>query len=124
MVFHHTLFWTYKLNLHLACSVYILILFGSVLATPPYLASLLEFISLFTSYFRSLRILPRRNLSLAVSSFHALFLFKVISSTEKMNPKQLLTASVLQPCYINFSDIICDVESKEPVMHNFEKLLP
>ena len=60
MIFHHMVF--YKLHLHLVCSVHILIIFGSVLATPPDLASLSEFISmLFTCYFKSLRVLPRRN---------------------------------------------------------------
>lgn len=68
---YHMLFG--KLNLHLLCFVHIFIIFGSVLTTPPHLESLSEFISmLFTLYFRSIRILSRRNLFnffLAVSSF-------------------------------------------------------
>lgn len=90
MIFHHMLF--YKLNLHLVCSVHNFIFFGSVLVTPPDLASFSEFISmLFIPCFRSLRILPSRNLFhffLAVSSFITprLIIFKLLALLKKLIP--------------------------------------
>lgn len=126
IIFHHMVF--YKLHLHLVCSVHILIIFGSVLATPPDLASLSEFISmLFTCYFKSLRVLPRRNYFISLLQYlifpHPDY-FKSISVTWKMN-HNYLTASMLQPNYINFLryNLWYGIKKNLWVVYNFEKLL-